>query len=436
MSRLIVAFVFLLITVDTNAQATYTSGDFAVTGDTFYLSRAQAGNFNFDTIGTNMVWNYASLTGVSQRRLVFRPPTETGYAAIQWPFIFSSNNVNLSSTDQQTIAVLGLQQTNPNDYYLKNTGYLRQKASAYTIVLNGISFNVKNVYTNADTLYAFPFTYSSLHSSQAAYTITVPPDLYYRNVKLNRKDTVNGWGTVITPYGTFTNCLRHVSTITEIDTISVYGTPVITTDTIVYREIKWFDPSKKFPLLSVKQNKIGNGYITQSTEYFDNQLYYQPTALFAYISTTPNMGDTVSFQNLSINGYAYKWHFSDPSSGISDSSTEINPRHVFAGAGTYAVQLIAYNGNLTDSFSLPVKVRPLNTIYTFTGSGNWSDATNWSNNAIPPDSLLSTNSILIDPITGGQCILNVTQHIYSGASLTVNPGKNLVIAGSLRIQNQ
>jgi GEVED domain len=72
--------------------------------------------------------------------------------------------------------------------------------------------------------------------------------------------------------------------------------------------------------------------------------------------------------------------------------------------------------------------------YTFTGTGNWSQASNWSNNSIPPATLPASSSIVIDHEVGGQCVLNVPQTVAAGATLTVLTGKNLIIAGQLSIQ--
>ena len=411
------------------AQSTYTMANFASSTDTFYLTKAQTSPNNFDTNGTSITWNFSTLAGVSQRRLIYRLPTQTGYSTFQWPYIYNTNNVNLSSTDEQTTAILGLQQTNPNDYFLKNNNLLREKAAAYTLIIGGVPINVKNVYTNPDTLYKFPLQYNSSNTSHGAYTINIP-GFYYRNTIINRKDTVKGWGTVITPYRTFSNALQLVSNVMEVDSLAIAGQPVINNDTVFYREIKWFDPSQKNPVLFVKQTKTGNVFITSSIEYMDVQQYYQPVAAFAFVPASPNMGDTVTFQNLSLNGTTYKWNFGDGT----DSSTAINPQHIFINAGTYPVQLIAYNGNLSDTIIINVKVNPLNQTYTFTGNGNWDIAANWSNNNLPPSVLPSTNHIIISHAVGGQCLLNISQRIESGASLVVNTGMNLVVQGNLKIQ--
>ncbi len=79
-------------------------------------------------------------------------------------------------------------------------------------------------------------------------------------------------------------------------------------------------------------------------------------------------------------------------------------------------------GNCTDNF------------YTFTGDGLWTEAGNWLNNRIPPATLPSGNFILIDPVAGGKCTLNITQHISKGATISVSPGKQFEVPTNLLIQ--
>ena len=72
--------------------------------------------------------------------------------------------------------------------------------------------------------------------------------------------------------------------------------------------------------------------------------------------------------------------------------------------------------------------------YIFTGNGNWDIPGNWNHNKIPPVVLPAGDTITIDNVVGGQCLLNVPQHVSAGASMVVLPGKNLVIPGFLSIQ--
>jgi hypothetical protein len=72
-------------------------------------------------------------------------------------------------------------------------------------------------------------------------------------------------------------------------------------------------------------------------------------------------------------------------------------------------------------------------VYIFNGNGNWDDAANWLNNAIPPATLNPGNQIIIDPIASGECILNITYTVSPGASFVVMAGKQFSIPLNLTI---
>lgn len=72
--------------------------------------------------------------------------------------------------------------------------------------------------------------------------------------------------------------------------------------------------------------------------------------------------------------------------------------------------------------------------FTFTGNGNWDDPDNWLNKSIPPAILPAGQKIIIDPIQGGQCVLNIAQRISSGAQISVNPAKIFLVQGNLTMQ--
>lgn len=71
--------------------------------------------------------------------------------------------------------------------------------------------------------------------------------------------------------------------------------------------------------------------------------------------------------------------------------------------------------------------------YIFTGDGNWSVAANWKNSHIPPAILPLNAAIIIDPIQGGTCILDISYSITSGKKITVQAGKKFLVQGNLNI---
>ena len=77
-----------------------------------------------------------------------------------------------------------------------------------------------------------------------------------------------------------------------------------------------------------------------------------------------------------------------------------------------------------------------NIVYTFTGSGNWDNAANWSGSVIPPSTVPANVQILINPAGAGECILNVPVTVPASSSITVATGKRFMIQGNLTISNQ
>ncbi len=337
------------------AQSTYTSADLSVNGDTLYLTGAQLGGQNFDTTGANVFWDYSALVGTTQRQLAWRASNQTGFTIAQWPYLYNSSNVNTSSTDGRTIMVSNLQYSDPNDYFHTSSSAMEQRASSYKIGVGSTTLSIKNVYSNADVVYKLPLNYGNVDSSLSSFTTNIS-SLYYRESSIKRVNRVTGWGSVTTPYGNFPNTLKLESYLMQIDSIAV-DTLQPVQDTIYTRELKWLDPSKGYPVLTVYQIKVGSVYVTNRVEYMDNKQYFQPNALFVYYPVSPFMGDTVLFQNLSTNATSYTWNFDDVASGVNNNSTANNPLHQFVNPGIYNVKLIAYNGLLSDTLILPVNIR-------------------------------------------------------------------------------
>ena len=341
-----------------SAQSSYTSTNYAVVGDSFYLTNANDAVTDFETSGANHTWDFSGLTGVSQNNLLFRNPTQTGFSIFLFPYIYNSSNTNLSSTDGtsntlsfggQTIGI-----TDKNDYFKKSTTELKQVASSYKLNYNGTLIPVPNQYTSPDIVYQFPIQFGDTNTSNSAYTTNIP-SVYYQNHALTRTNVVDGWGTVTTPYDTFPNALRMMSTLVQNDTIAIVGNGLPRTIRTT-RELKWLDPSKKYPVLIVTQAEAAGTWTTTNIQFMDNQRDFQTTALFAYSPIAPTAGATVYFQNLSTNGTTYSWDFGDPTSGVSNTSSDEFPNHVFAANGTYQVTLIVSNGTYTDTITIPVVV--------------------------------------------------------------------------------
>lgn len=84
-------------------------------------------------------------------------------------------------------------------------------------------------------------------------------------------------------------------------------------------------------------------------------------------------------------------------------------------------------GCITDKFTVLAAYN-----YTFNGTGNWTEASNWLNGKIPPDTLPGGSRIFVSPASG-ECVLDKSQTVLPGGKLTVTEGKQLRIVGKLEI---
>ncbi len=86
------------------------------------------------------------------------------------------------------------------------------------------------------------------------------------------------------------------------------------------------------------------------------------------------------------------------------------------------------------SFDVSSYVSGLANSYIFNGNGNWGTAANWLNSVVPPSTLSAGTQIIIDPLPGGQCVLDTAYTLSPGALLKVNDGKSFIIKGNFTRQ--
>ena len=350
----------VFVVLQTNAQSSYTSANYASNGDVFYNTTASNLALDYMSTGANFSWDFSTLTGILQEQIQYRNSNTTGFV---WPYIINTNNTNLSSTNNETNSITAFGQTlavtNANNYYKKSTTELTQVATAYKMSYNGTQIPITNQFADSDIIYKFPIDYGDSDTDNSSFIVNIP-NVFYQNKTVQRTNEVDGWGSITTPHGVFSNTLRMKTTLIENDTISVVGRGiprVIKTS----RELKWFDVSKKQPVLVVTQNNISGNWITTKVEYLDNQRDFQITALFAYTPLNPALGDTVYFQNLSTNATNYSWNFGDTSSGDLNVSTEKNPTHIYTSNDTFQVELVTSNATFTKTVMTPIVVGSLGT---------------------------------------------------------------------------
>lgn len=354
---IILIFSLLIIKAFPQSAPIYYSSDYAEANDTFRISKTTTLlGFNFDTTGTNIIWDYSTLQAYTQYIKEIETPNSTGYIFLPPSF---QNSLDLADPISDTIYLGSIQLSNVYNFFDTASSMLQQLAMACSID----NFTVKSKYTSADIVYKFPLMYGNAKdSSDSGYEINISSLLYY-NHSQKRVNEVEGWGTLSTPLGTF-SALKIKSTISCTDTLNVKGNGIPSYEyTIV--EYKWMVPGKGVPVLKVINRLVSGFVVSQTAEYLDFPRYFKPTAAFTYYPTTPLDGQGVQFQNLTLNADTYNWNFGDPSSGANDSSTQVNPTHIFYNPGIYQVTLIASNPSNSDTAIATIVVADSNAVLAY-----------------------------------------------------------------------
>lgn len=243
------------------AQITITSADMPGAGDSVRLSYAAGtGNVDHTLTGTNYVWDFSSLTPIAQERTDFIQPSA-------FPFSFMSD-VAVTNYSPDSLPVIGAVPTNFTDYFKAGSSSFRQIGFSFEMS-QLISFPIPVIFSAGDTVYRFPLNFGNTDSCDAKYGFSIP-GIGYLGQDRHRVNTVDGWGTLITPLDTY-NVVRVRSVVNAVDTISL-DTTNQTGFTIVRPaevQYKWLANGKLLPVLEVDCQVIANAEVVTNVAYQD-----------------------------------------------------------------------------------------------------------------------------------------------------------------------
>lgn len=255
----------LLTSLFAKGQITITAADMPNAKDSIILSIASINDSNDVTLtGANYSWDYSKLVPTIQRYDVFDAPSSF---ASPYNLLFNSFNTSYGRNNYQlkSIPFPGMKIDNAYDFYKESTADLRQIGAAYTVNGTPIPF----LYTPNDIIYRFPMNYQNQDSCDYKFGLQLPGMGYYGQSG-HRVNFVDGWGTLKTPFGTFTT-LRIRSAITAIDTIYI---DAFKTGTNIPRplkhEYKWFAQGSKIPVLQVDANVTGGTVAVTNIQFIDS----------------------------------------------------------------------------------------------------------------------------------------------------------------------
>ncbi|MGQ9864317.1 MAG: hypothetical protein ACUVRD_07565 [Bacteroidia bacterium] len=261
------------------AQPVINSADLAGAGESHWISRTvRLQNFDFSGTGANYMWDYHSLPRDTQLLQKFESPTS------QPQYIFSCGNFQLFET-----LLLPIRNDFPSPpgspIQLSNLyAFARKNASEYTLRGFGVTVNntipITSCYQDPEEVYVFPIQYNDRDSTTFYLKTRIPnPQGTTDTATFIRAGykilTVDGWGQIQTPYGTF-QVLRHVTKIREKDTLTyeINRFPVFTqySDTVRW-EIAFLAQGEKIPILQINgfENRF-TGNITWITAFYKDSL--------------------------------------------------------------------------------------------------------------------------------------------------------------------
>jgi len=288
----------LLSICTAQAQITITESDMPVRGDKLRYSNATATGASFATDGgANKTWNY-SLTPTSQGVDEYKRPTEVN------PF-FALTITNPSCYGYKIadsipgigLIASGITINNLHTFFSMLSTPNCFAAEAFGATISG--FPLGSLYTVPDAWFHFPLEYGDEDSSDFDLTFGAATFGSIQQ-KGYRKTTVDGWGTITTPYYTTpVNCIRVRSEINEIDSVSIGGTTFGLPRTTI--EYKWMTNAAHYPALWVTAISVGGLEINATTRYYDPLPTSVPTETAQYneqVKAYPNpvSNGTVHFE--------------------------------------------------------------------------------------------------------------------------------------------
>jgi len=294
MKRILVAII-LAFPKFISAQITIAENDMPAEGAVYFLDKAPI-NYSLDLsqTGANQTWNFSDLTYLSSIADSFISVNDLPF--IYQVAFFSSNLAEKSGID------LSYGQFVLSDVY---TVYKKSSSQfeidGYAGMLEG--FPLPMPYSSKDIVYRFPLDYDNQDSADASITLSVP-GIGFLSQQRHRVNEVDGWGTIITPIGSF-NALRVKSIITDVDSIYADTIGFGTTFNLKNYEFKWLANGKGIPVMQVNAQDVAGIPVI-------SEILFQDTMLQSGISEISDQKDVKVFPNPASNFLSIELRKSNP----------------------------------------------------------------------------------------------------------------------------
>lgn len=360
-------FLFIFIATNSFAQITIVESDMPAYGDeiTTATDTSYAG-INIGNPGANQSWDLSNLEN------------------------FGENIVNVMDPDDTPFGV---------DYPTSNIAFVADGTYSYGELnsdhLIFISLVTADIDNNGEffdlnptqTIFQFPVAYGNTYTDESGLQFTIDGvDFMVDSIRfeqhVTREVEIDGWGTVVTPEGTY-NCLRRKTQVVTADSLYALFFGVWTNINGIETTEETYEWLAKDASGIVAQVTLDvNGVITDADYNLDIPTGgLAPIANFSYTDLGAGAFD---FMDESFNTpTSWLWDFGD-----TNTSDEQFPSHVYDTPGIYEVCLTAINDGGSDMTCQTIEVvfAPIaGYIYTDNGNGDFDFIDISSNN---PDTYL------------------------------------------------
>lgn len=350
----------LMVSLSAYGQITITKDHMPGSGDNIEYSTARPLNIDVSKTGADVTWDYTGLVNLDDAE-------EEYISSLKTPYLLSFGFTAFGKKLMDTIGFSAFQFKNIYTFYQNSSASFKDVGIGFQFAALPIPQTGKH--SDPDEIFVFPLKYGNRDSTTFDVEVPISAGIkigsFFRSG--HRITTVDGWGTISTPYVKNVSCLRVKSVVTELDSIKVSTPSINFGQTITRVEYKWLSTTEKIPLLTITGNMIGGNFTPTSVQYRNEWSSASPiTVDFESDKVSPKQGVVVSMTNkTSGTDLTYQWDLT-PSTGFifvnGTSETHENPKIVFQDTGWYDVALTASdkNGSSTETKTKYIHVRDKN----------------------------------------------------------------------------
>lgn len=274
MKQAIIVFLVLLCSNFLLGQFVYEADDFVEIGDELIYSTAlniDPSN-DFTLSGEAVTWDFSNLTSINLDTAIYFDPNDAGY---RFSYCFTNSYIfncqsnfdeltNLAKLSVDSFAVGDFKTANITRHYHLSAEEFAETMLGVTAELQGIDVPVAIDFEERDVVLKFPLEYGNVDSSASRFVLDLTPVGYNAGFTRNRKrvNTVEGYGTLLTPAATYDEVLKVKTLIYNTDTTRLEAGSIPLTTTEI--EYKWY--AKGLPGHVMKASGtviLGNELITQ-----------------------------------------------------------------------------------------------------------------------------------------------------------------------------